>query len=245
MSAAATVIVPQHGRSDLTLACVRSFREAHGDGAPIIMIDDGSDSGEIEKLAAAAPPNVQLMRLERCGVTAAWNAGANATTSEFLVFLNNDVATTGPWLVELIAPLRSEGTVICGVERRMEQALPEAILRRLPTREFAAGWCFAVRRDDFDAVGGFEPSLRLYFSDTDLQARLLARVGRGREAIAVFGSRSLTHIGHATASRLRGRRDQWRADRARFVALWRRSRTEFSQQAVLVPKLCWGSKLTG
>jgi GT2 family glycosyltransferase len=115
--------------------------------------------------------------------------------------------------------LSDERRVIAGVQRRRERHLGDDLLSRLPSRIFAAGWCFAVRRRDFEAVNGFRGALRLYFSDTDLQSRLLLRSGRGMEGIAT-ARLPLRHLGHATTSFCTTRKEQWLADRRRFQRLW-------------------------
>lgn len=219
--APATVIIAQHGRSELTLDCIRSFRVWHGDGPRIVVVDDGSPPADVRAIARARLMNVELICRPRAGVTSAWSIGARAVTSPALVFLNNDATTHARWLDDLASPVLAGTAVTAGVELRTEQAVPEAVLRRLPTRRYAAGWCFAVRRDDFEAVGGFQRSLELYFSDTDLQARLLVQRGQGEEGIAVPIQERLRHLGHATTSRDPNRAARWRADRARFIELWR------------------------
>jgi GT2 family glycosyltransferase len=215
----ATIIIPQRGLSRLTLECLRSFQLFHGDATPVVVIDDGSPS-DAAAVAGAGIARVEVLRRPAEGVTAAWNAGARASRGDTLVFLNNDTVTTRPWLERLLAPLSSQDVAISGLEGRVERAVPEAVLRRLPTRRFAGGWCFAVRRHDFDAIEGFEPELAMYFSDTDLQARLLARREDVDRVIAIVGGEGIRHLGHATATLDPARAAQWRADRDLFVELW-------------------------
>lgn len=219
----ATVVIAQHGMPQLTITCLQTFRRHHGDQPPVILVDDGSAIADIEQVAAAGLSNVELLRQPHRGVTAAWAAGARRSSANVLVFLNNDVVTTGAWLDALCDPLRNERIAVAGVERRRERQVPPEILHRLPTSTFAAGWCFAVRRADFEAVGGFRGALRLYFSHTDLQARLLKRRGLDAQAIATPAGLNLRHLGHSTTARCLTRREQWQADRRRFVRLWRRS----------------------
>lgn len=214
------IVIAQHGQPQLTIACVQSLRRQHGEEPPVVVVDDGSAPGDIELVASAGLNNVELLRRSRRGVTSAWNAGAAKCSAEVLVFLNNDVVTTGPWINRLCEPLRDQRCIVVGVAHRRERHLDEQTLGRLPTRVFASGWCFAVRRADFEAVDGFRVSLRLYFSDTDLQARLLRQSGCGSEAIATVTRLGLRHLGHATTSLCDTRKEQWLADPRRFVRLW-------------------------
>ena len=223
----ATIVIPQRGQSRLTLQCLRTFRKHHGDSARIVVVDDGSPVDELRAIGNCECRNLELLVRSAEGVTAAWNAGARETRTEFLVFLNNDTTTSAPWLARLLSPLAAGRAVVCGVAARIENAVSESVLRRLPTRRFAEGWCFAVRRLDFEAVGGFDPSLRTYFSDTDIQARLLDAAGATNRCIATVGCEGIEHLGHATARLDSRRRALWQSDRLRFAALWNR-RTRFA-----------------
>jgi GT2 family glycosyltransferase len=216
----ATIVIAQHGMPQLTITCLQTFRRHHGDQTAVVLVDDGSAIADIEQVAAAGLSNVELVRQPHRGVTAAWTAGARRSSGDVLVFLNNDVVTTGPWLDALCDPLRNERFAVTGVERRCERQVPPAVLRQLPASTFAAGWCFAVRRSDFEVVGGFRNSLRLYFSDTDLQARILRQRRLDALGIATPAGLHLRHLGHATTAHSPTRREQWQADRRRFVRLW-------------------------
>jgi len=215
------IVIAQHGQPHLTMACLQTLRRHHGEEPPVVLVDDGSRPGDLEQVLLAGVANLQVVRRPHRGVTAAWNAGAARCTADVLIFLNNDVVTTGVWVDRLAALLRDDCVAIAGVERRRERRVDRKVLDGLPSTEFAAGWCFAVRRNDFEAMRGFRTALRLYFSDTDLQSRLLLARGVGREGIAT-DSLPLQHLGHATTSTCANRQTQWSADRRRFQRLWRR-----------------------
>jgi len=230
--AAATLVIAQYGQGERTRACVDSFRAHHATDVPIIVVDDGSAPADLQPLEHLPAESCRIIRQAHAGVTAAWRAGAALADSRTLVFLNNDVLTSAPWLDALLAPLLRGTVVVSGVQTRQERRLPERILARLPTRRFAAGWCFAVPRAAYESCGGLEPSLTLYFSDTDLQARLLQQSACGVQGLAIVSCDGLVHAGHATTVRCRDRRDLWRADRRQFITLWRESR---GGRALLTP----------
>jgi GT2 family glycosyltransferase len=227
----AAIVMAQFGMPQLTLQCIQTLRRQHGDEPPVVLVDDGSAIGDVEQVLAAGLSNVELLRQPHRGVTAAWNAGANRCSAEILVFLNNDVVTTDSWVSTLCSLLDDERVAVAGVERRRERHAPAEVLATLPTTTFAAGWCFAVRRTDFEAVGGFRGALRLYFSDTDLQGRLLLRRGSGESDIAIASGLGVRHLGHATTSQCGSRKEQWQADRRRFTRLWRGPHAEPVQSA--------------
>ncbi|HUG89914.1 MAG TPA: glycosyltransferase [Planctomycetaceae bacterium] len=215
-----TIIIPQHGRSDLTLACVRSLRQHEPEPHPLIIVDDGSRSEHRNAIHAAGLPHVRLIDQPHAGVTAAWNRGLAAAETAFVLLLNNDVQARGPFVARLLAPLRKSPAVATGARLRRETGLPPDVLARPPSEWFLEGWCLAARTADLRRVGGFDERMKLYFSDTDLQARLLHAHRRGSDALAAIGDLSLDHSGHQTTRRLVERRQQWRADRAAFIAKW-------------------------
>src|SRR5690606_2251566 len=118
------------------------------------------------------------------------NTAVRQTTGDVLLFLNNDTRTQGPWLTALVSPLFGASstahddppglppppTLMTGVRRRREPELPRSLPRDAGSL-LLEGWCFAVRRETFLELGGFDERLRLYYSDTDFQCRLLQRGG--------------------------------------------------------------------
>jgi GT2 family glycosyltransferase len=219
LESSTTLIIPQFHRPDLTLACIRSFQSAHGAATPILVIDDGSDAPSLRTLQSARLPATQIVPQPHRGLTAAWNNGLARADTRWLVFLNNDVTTHGPWLPSLLEPIESGRALMTGVRLRTEQRLPPDLLNRLPARRVLAGWCFAISRDHLLHLGGFDESFRLYFSDTDLQLRLIESHSADSPLLAVPGL-TLTHAAHATTRSTNARRRLWRHDRDRFIAKW-------------------------
>jgi GT2 family glycosyltransferase len=214
-----TIIIPQFGRSELTMGCVRSVRRC-APAVPVLVVDDGSGPEHRAAVRWLACGGVRIVKQPHAGVTAAWNRGLAAVESEFVVFLNNDVVAGGPFLDALVQPLRDAGTLVAGARLRREAAPPREVLNRLPSEWFLEGWCLALRTNDLRRLGGFDERLRLYFSDTDMQARLLRAHGRGVDALAAVAALPLRHAAHQTTRGLPHRRRQWIADRDTFVRKW-------------------------
>lgn len=234
MFADATLIIPQFGHVSLTQECVRTLREQDEVRWPICIVDDGSPAAENRSLVERdADFAVQLLPGAHRGLTAAWNRGARGARTPWLIFLNNDTVSTGPWVQTLLAPLRSGAARLAGPRLRTERELPAEVLRKLGTARFLEGWCFAVSAADFAAVGGFDETLALYWSDTDFQARILELAGTGAgefcSAEAVLATPPagvalpIRHLGHRTiraAFLPEDQRRQWQRDRAAFLAKW-------------------------
>jgi len=219
-----SIIVPQHGRPELTEQAVRSFLTHHHCPVELIVVEDGGVPGQLAALPALqAGQTLRSLRLPvRQGVTAAWNAGARTAQGEILVFLNNDTLTWGAWLEDLTAGLNcqnvaSRGVAMVGVEWRPAMEVSAAVRRRLEISSLLAGWCFALRRTTWNCLGGVDEHFRLYFSDTDLQLRCLTQFPG---ALQVVPGLKLRHAAHATTSGFARRRKEWREDSQIFRRRW-------------------------
>jgi len=82
------------------------------------------------------------------------------------------------------------------------------------------GACLLVRRADWDACGGVDPSMQLFFSDVELCARLHER---GR-LIAYLPDAVVEHAGGASTSQ-----------RTDFAAVWHRDRYAYHSQRFGLP----------
>lgn len=206
-----TLIIPQYNSPELTIQAVQSLRQHDPTPWPVLVVDNGSSPGTLRALQAARLPAVEVIALARPGLTAAWNYAATRCRTPTILFLNNDTRTRGPWVPTLLAEHRISRAILTGVERRCEPHLN-------PPVELLAGWCLAVDRTAFETVGGFDESMELYFSDTDLQLRLAERFpDRVRTCVQPL---PLVHIGHQTTAQLMERRSNWLRDRNRFRSRW-------------------------
>jgi GT2 family glycosyltransferase len=215
----ATIVIPQHGQTELTVTCVRSLRHWEPRPWPVVVVDDGSPADDLSRLHAALP-EVTVIEQAHQGVTRAWNAAAERIDTPFAVFLNSDTLTVSPWVDALLAPLRNKSALLSGTAWRDERAAPPAMARKLPTLRFVTGWCCALAVAGLREVGGFDESLRLYFSDTDLQARLVSAYGPESLAVVDDVREALRHTGHASTRLLPERRTIWAEDRRRFIQKW-------------------------
>ncbi|MCA9081566.1 MAG: glycosyltransferase [Planctomycetaceae bacterium] len=235
----AGIVIAQYGQVELTLRCLGTLRQFHP-AIPIVIVDDGSPSSvDRRPLQLIADRHTTLLALpQRHGVTYAWNRGARwfqrNHAVQTLIFLNNDTITHGPWVEPLIEPLLESSALLSGAAWRAERRLP-AIIHDLGRSHILAGWCLAIRTETFAILNEFDKRLRLYFSDTDLQCRLLLTSrDTTTPALALVSELPLEHTGHQSTSLLPDRRELWARDFDVFQRKWS-ARTTASQHATTAP----------
>jgi mycofactocin system glycosyltransferase len=175
----AGAIHPDHARGQtpgvIAVAVVTPRLRRAGDGwfdaAPVddrITVDDGS----VPPLAGAT------VRLEvNAGPAAARNAGRAAATTELIAFVDDDVDAPDGWLDPLLAHFDDPLVGLVAPRVAGERGSPldlgaEPARVRAGTRvSYVPGAAIVVRATAFDAIGGFDPTLRVG-EDVDLVWRL-------------------------------------------------------------------------
>jgi len=215
-----SIIIPQHGECQRTFNAIQSLQRTQVGDFEVLIVDDGSDFVTWQQLRAqlqaetrpAQAGNLMLLRIpRRQGITVAWNRGASLARGRILIFLNNDTISQGPWLQDLTAPLELDGLNLTAPRAREKQE------RGIAGSELLEGWCLALRQETFFAQGGFDERFRLYYSDTDLQFRLLQQ---SASALRACPGLPLIHLGHCSTRKLPSRSAEWRRDRERFLQKW-------------------------
>lgn len=200
----------------------------------VLVVDDGSSDGTAEHLRRRWP-EVEVLALEdNVGVTAALNRAVQATNTDFVALLNNDVELAPDWLAQLTATLEAhpEAATACGKLLRYHEpdridAAGDVLLRCAaginrgagevdrgqydePEPVFGASAAAALyRRSAFDVVGTFDESFCAYLEDVDWSMRAQLAGFSARYEPAAVGY----HMGGATTQR----------DSGRFVGLSRRN----------------------
>jgi mycofactocin system glycosyltransferase len=93
-----TVVVPARDRSDALDRCLRSL----GPGAPVVVVDDGSDDpGAIAEVCRAHGAEV-IRRSANGGPAAARNQALVALGTELVAFVDSDCTVTEGWIERLV-----------------------------------------------------------------------------------------------------------------------------------------------
>ncbi len=188
-------IIPTRDRAGWTERAVASVLAQTWPPDELVVIDDGSVDGTAEHLLATFPrrgtnetsPEIDVLRLDGRGVSAARNHGIRATTSEWLAFLDSD----DEWLpdkleAQLDALAEKPGHLLCHCDeiwirngqrvnpRRRHRKRGGFIFRHcLPLCAISPSSTI-VHRSLFDRVGSFDESLPAC-EDYDLWLRVCAR----------------------------------------------------------------------
>jgi GT2 family glycosyltransferase len=159
----------------------------------VIVVDNGGSDAEV--VAAEGRERVQLLEpRENLGFAGGCNFGAAEATSDVLVFLNPDTVV-GPGALRQLARtledtgvgiamarlclldrpelLNSGGTVVhvSGLAWAGRFGEPAENIRSLEDVAAASGAALAIRRDTFQALGGFTNELFMYQEDVELSWR--------------------------------------------------------------------------
>jgi GT2 family glycosyltransferase len=181
---APAVVVATHNRPDGLRRCMTALAAQDLPPAEIILVDDGSTP------PAKVPPElaggaVTLLRNERAGgPAAARNRGWRATTSDYVLFTDDDCRPSPGWVAAMAAgaapdavlvgrtlPDPADGPEASPLDRSMHV---ESCDGSFPTCNIA------YPRALLERLGGFDETFRSpYGEDTDLGQRALAAGGRG------------------------------------------------------------------
>jgi GT2 family glycosyltransferase len=181
--ATAEVVIPVHGRPEITLACLESVLASVQAPDRVLVIDDASPEPELvralEKLAAAG--RIRLIRHpESQGFPAVVNVGLRAADKRDVVLLNSDTFAPPGWLERLreaayaapdigtATPFSNNATILSYPGPAGANPMPDrAATRRLAALAHrtnadtvidipvAVGFCMYVRRDCLEATGRF------------------------------------------------------------------------------------------
>ena len=209
-----SAIVPTHNRPGELRHCLRTLQAQNVDPAAleVVVVDDGSASDMaalVAEVAEDGPIEMRCERLPLTGLNGARNRGAAVSSGELLAFLDDDTLISPGWAAALVRAFEQHRCAAVGgrVELQLDGPQPGWLASRryyLAEYDFGAdsfwietelidgrdalpvGANCAVRRVDFDRLGGFRVGLdRIGGSlvsngDTEFFRRLRAAGGRMR-----------------------------------------------------------------
>lgn len=183
-----SVVIPCYNAARTILRAVDSVRAQDSAPTEIIVVDDASTDGSRDVLAAKAGKEVRVIYLDRNqGAAAARNAGIEASSGEFISFLDADDEWLPTKLSRQLAVIarrptmtlvackasfvRLDGTTQGDLYDGFEPASGPDAWRTLLAYNFIATPTVVARRDAINKVGAFDPTL-IVGEDQDLWIRL-------------------------------------------------------------------------
>jgi glycosyltransferase involved in cell wall biosynthesis len=180
-----SVIIPAYNAEPYIRTAIESCLSQTYPPHEIVVVDDGSTDATAA-VAESFPPPVRVIRLaENMGLPTARNRGVQASTGDWLAFLDADDWFL-PQKLELQrrCALENEKIVLIynafrivtldGSETAGRFFSPKELLPMLRYRNRLNASSVMLRRDAFESVGGFDPGLRAA-EDWDMWLRIAAR----------------------------------------------------------------------
>ena len=191
MSSSLSIVIPTRDRGSFLVAAVESALVCARADDEIVVVDDGSTDDSLSRLEPHAW-RITVIRGAYGSAGAARNAGAAATTGDYLAFLDSDDLMLPGKTSDLVEALDAhpDTALMHGTTEVIDaENLPVPVLTARQLTSFATGagvgtdyaglaeYCAMftsatlLRRSAFEAAGGYDESLEAY-EDWDLYLRL-------------------------------------------------------------------------
>ncbi len=193
-----SVVIPVYNRRSLIAATVASALAQTRPGVEVIVVDDGSTDDSADVVEETFGGLVRVVRLAvNRGRSAARNEGVAVARGALVAFLDSDDLWSPDKLARQVphfedpsvvlvhchvSKVDAEGRALEAESRELARAFAFADARGYDYGGITETWCrmytsaVVVRRDAFEASGGFDPRLS-NFEDWDILWRI-ARTGR-------------------------------------------------------------------
>ncbi len=177
-----SIVIPTYNRAKIISRAIQSILKQTFGEFELIIVDDGSTDGSRAVIKQINDPRISYIWQENGGVSAARNAGVKSARGKYIAFLDSDDEVLPEWLEHFADSFdASEAGVVCvGVKVSNAKDNEEVVWlprNRGPVYDnqiclFLSG-AFAVRREIFDAVGGYVEGLA-YGENSELGLRIVS-----------------------------------------------------------------------
>ncbi len=183
-----SVIIPTHERPDGLRRLLGTLiaQDYPTESMELIVAHDGNDKetvAEVEHLRSKSSVRVKYVQHDKESAAATRNLGVSVAEGDYLLFVDDDCEVDEHWVDRTVAALmeRSEiGQVACRINGASKGFFARchdyaryypSMHRRAGERRFACGCAFGMRHFVFDALGGFDESVKTG-EDEDLGLRM-------------------------------------------------------------------------
>jgi GT2 family glycosyltransferase len=198
-----TIILPFHNKAEMTIDCLRSIGKSTYTNFKVLLISNNSEPAEYQKVADFSA-SFEYIELHQLNIPFNWSAinnwGVAQSTSEFVLFLNNDMTViNADWIEALMDCAVKEGVGAVGAKLLFEDNTIQHAgvvmgLGGIASHAFkyidgdapgyfgyaavvrncsaVTGACMLVRRSVVNQIEGFNEDLKVAYNDVDFCLRL-------------------------------------------------------------------------
>jgi len=191
-----SIIVVTYNGHDVVAECLESIKALRWPNREVIVVDNASSDDTLEQVSKIMPASRMICLTVNMGYGGGANVGAREAKGEILLFANQDVSLDEKFLDGIVSMMTRDNSIgVCGgiviawdrswlvstgqiFERLAGYGLDYGFgssdlnLRRKTDDVFSPnGAAFAVKREIFLEIGGFDEDLFMYFDETDLAWR--------------------------------------------------------------------------
>jgi GT2 family glycosyltransferase len=186
------IIVTYNSINDID-NCLKSISKQTLQPFEIIVVDNKSEDDSVNHIKNKYSFIRLIISKTNEGYGRANNLGVKNANGEFIVILNPDTIVTETWLEELVKPLLSCKKIITtskiltydgsrintcgniihftGLGFTRGYGMNPSSFKDLEHVNEASGCSFAIRKEDFIYIGGFDNQIFMYFDDVDFSIR--------------------------------------------------------------------------
>ncbi len=180
-----SLVIPAHNEAEYIGPCIESvLQNAAGKFKEIVVVDNASTDGTGD--VARMYHGVTVVREDRKGLTIARQTGLQATTADFVAYMDGDSRLALGWFQKAEALIARYPVAVSwsgpvyyydAPSRAWNYTLALGWWLTAPLMYHAIGYMvlggnFIVRRSAIDAIGGFDPAVAFYGEDMTLAKRL-------------------------------------------------------------------------
>lgn len=182
-----SIVIPCYNHGRFVAEAARSCLNQIDASVEVIVVDDGSDDATTPRACdALESQGVRVIHQPNAGLPAARNAGAAQANGELLVFLDADDWIEPTFTSKLHEALAADPDASHAYCQERLTDLGNNVVWRVPewdpflllVTNLHPVTCL-IRRDRFEAVGGFDETMTEGYEDWDLWLRFASRGWRG------------------------------------------------------------------
>jgi GT2 family glycosyltransferase len=181
------VIIVTYNHKQYIYDCITSVLK--NNPLEVIVVDNSSTDGTTDFVEKKIPEVIVIRNSKNLGYGGGNNLGVERAKGEYIVILNPDTIVEDGWLEELLKPLeekddlistpkvvRSDGSAVWGnIEHFTGLTFARDLNENSEKFEYLNGFsgsCFAIKREDYLKLGGFDENFFIYMDDAEFSWRL-------------------------------------------------------------------------